>query len=58
MKEEEIEVLDEIKGVKVVEHERQYDTKSGNDKENVWDYYKLADGRLCVYRNGSFWEWQ
>ena len=57
MSERRIEILDEVKGVKVTAHDREYDTPDGGNDETVWDYYSLADGRRCVYRNGFFWEW-
>lgn len=50
-----IEILDEIRGSKVIAHEREYD--GDYDNETTWDYYILEDGRACVYREGFFWEW-
>ncbi len=50
-----IDIYDEIDGSPVVKREREY---SGDyNDETTWDYYVLADGRVCLYRNGRFQEW-
>ena len=59
VKEEDPEILDEVKGVKVINHQRERVLKDadGDEWEDIWDYYTLADGRECLYNNGFFWEW-
>ena len=52
-----IDIYDEIKGVTVTGYEREITPTPDGEDENIWDYYTLADGRRCVYRNGFFWEW-
>jgi hypothetical protein len=52
-----IEIRDEVKGVNVVSHEREYTDGYDASEEVVWDTDELEDSRRCVYRNGFFWEW-
>ena len=58
MKEDEIEVMDVIESIPVIVHDREYGTADGSGADpTIWDYYTLADGRRCAYRDGRFLEW-
>lgn len=48
-------ILSQILGVDVVKHDDEMTTEP--DGETWWDYYQLANGRMCVYRNGVFEDW-